>query len=142
MIRRSKHIPQQIISGFKSPADDYLEARLDVNDLLVVDPHCTFYFKMDSDAMLGYHIPENAVLIVDRSLSAISGAVVIAALHGELLCRSLQKVDDGWELVNDRERLAVGSELELVLWGVVTAVCYGVLPQRLKVGRYKRVCTL
>ncbi|TDS13183.1 S24 family peptidase [Sphingobacterium paludis] len=141
-MRRSKHIPQQIISGFKSPADDYLEARLDINDLLVADPHCTFYFKMDSDAMLGFHIPRNAVLIVDRSLHATAGAVVIAAIHGELFCRYLQKGAGGWELIDDKERLSLEDELEAILWGVVTSVCYGIMPDSLKVGRYKHICAL
>ena len=92
--------------------------------------------------MLGYHIPRNAVLIVDRSLRAISDAVVIATLNGELLCRCLEKADDVWELVNDKERIPVGSELEVVLWGVVIAVCYGVMPEGLRIGRYNRICAL
>ncbi len=142
MIRRERHIPKQIISGFKSPADDYLEARLDINDIFVVDAHATFYFKMDSDAMCGYQIPENSVLVVDRSLQVVDGAIVILALHGELLCRCLRKLPDGWEVVSDGERICVGKESELKLWGVVTSVCYGLIPDALRVGRYKNVCAL
>jgi len=142
VIRRAKHIPKQIISGFKSPADDYLEARLDIGDILVVDPQCTFYFKMESDAMLGYQIPKNAILIVDRSLKPVANAIVIAAVHGELLCRSLENCANSWALVCDQERKFVLDESEIVIWGVVTAVCYNVMPKGLKMGRYSHVCAL
>lgn len=85
MIRKVQQRPQQIVSGFKSPADDYLEGRLDISEMLVVDPHCTFYFEMGTSCMSGYGIQEGALLVVDKSLHPISNSVVIASVQGVLL---------------------------------------------------------
>ena len=142
MIRKVQQRAQQIVSGFKSPADDYLEGRLDISDLLIIDPHCTFYFKMSTRCMSGYGIQEDSLLIVDRSLNAINDSIVIASVQGELLCRRL-KIEDGKPLlVCDNSVSIVTNETATEIWGVVIAVCFGVLPKELKRGRYSHVCTL
>ena len=141
MIRRVQERAQQIISGFKSPADDYLEGRLDITSTLVVDPHCTFYFRMSSDCMSSFNIPENAILIVDRSLKAIDHSVVVLPYEGELICRVLKKDHFGTHLVSDDEVVSINDGI-LEIWGVVIAVCYGVLPKGLKKGRYSNVCVM
>jgi DNA polymerase V len=142
MIRKVQHRAQQIVSGFKSPADDYLEGRLDISDILVVDPHCTFYFKMDTNCMSGSGIKEGSLLIVDKSLKASKDSIVIASVQGELLCRRLVKENDKPVLVSDNSSLMVTDESGTEIWGVVIAVCFGVLPKELKKGRYSHVCTL
>ena len=142
MIRKVQERAQQIISGFKSPADDYLEGRLDITSTLVIDPHCTFYFRMSTDCMSTFNIPENAILIVDRSLKAIDGAVIIAPYHGELICRVYKKSNLRTQLVSDDETISFKDGNTLEIWGVVIAVCYGVLPKGLKKGRYSNVCIM
>lgn len=142
MIRKVQERAQQIISGFKSPADDYLEGRLDITSTLVIDPHCTFYFRMSSDCMSSFKIPENAILIVDRSLRAIDGSVVIAPHEGELICRVLKKQSSTMQLISDLETICFNDGSTLEIWGVVIAVCYGVLPNGLKKGRYSNVCIM
>lgn len=143
MIRKVQQRAQQIISGFKSPADDYLEGRLDISDVLVMDPHCTFYFRMDGDSMSKFQIPDGSLLIVDRSLSAIDGAIVIACWQGQLVCRSLNISPSGaanLQSSNGIDTIAKDSNLEV--WGVVIAVCYNVMPKGLIKGKYRNVCAL
>lgn len=142
MIRNYQHRPTQLISGFKSPADDYLEGRLDIRDRLVIDPHCTFYFAMGSPLMQRYGIPQEAILIVDRSIQAETGAIVIANIDGELTCRAYVCQEGRIALCNDVEELTYRAGMQLEVWGVVTAVCYAVLPPSLKKGRYTHVCAL
>jgi DNA polymerase V len=142
MIRKVQQRAQQVISGFKSPADDYLEGRLDISDMLVVDPHCTFYFKMDTDCMVGYGIPEGALLIVDKSLKATANSIVIASVQGELLCRALEYYEKRPVLVCDTGRVSLDKESGFEVWGVVIAACFGVLPKELRRGRYSHVCTM
>lgn len=141
MIRATDKRAQQIVSGFKSPADDYLEGRLDVNDLLVVDPHSTFYFKASCNAMASFNIVKGALLIVDRSLPAVDGAVVIACVGGELLCRGYLVAAGKVALVSDEGLVELG-ENGFEVWGVVMAVCNGLLPKKLRSGRYADVCAL
>lgn len=142
MIRKVQQRAQQIVSGFKSPADDYLEGRLDITDQLVVDPHCTFYFRMGSTNMLSYRIPEGAILVVDRSLTAADTAVVIASLEGELVCMTYRTSAFGIRLISDVREVVAREGIQIEVWGVVTAVCYGLLPEELRKGRYRYVCTV
>lgn len=142
MIRKVQQRAQQVISGFKSPADDYLEGRLDISDMLVVDPHCTFYFKMDNSCMTGYGIPEGALLIVDKSLKATANSIVITFVQGELLCRALEYENEKPVLVCDTGKVQLDKESGFEVWGVVIAACYGVLPKELRRGRYSHVCTM
>lgn len=142
MIRKVQQRAQQIVSGFKSPADGYLEGRLDISDMLVVDPHCTFYFKMDTNCMLSYGLKEGALLIVDKSISAISDAIVITTIQGELVCRLLQYEGKQPILICDHDIVKPNKETGFEVWGVVIAVCFGVLPKGLRRGRYSHVCTL
>lgn len=142
MIRKVQQRAQQVISGFRSPADDYLEGRLDISDMLVVDPHCTFYFKMASNCMVSYGLQEGALLIVDKSLSPVGNSIVITTLQDELVCRSLEYEGKQPKLVCDHDEVKPSIETGLEIWGVVIAVCFGVLPKALRKGKYSHVCTL
>ncbi|WP_166332981.1 S24 family peptidase [Sphingobacterium chungjuense] len=143
MIRKVQQRAQQTISGFKSPADDYLEGRLDISDVLVIDPHCTFYFRMDGDTMSGFQIPHGSLLVVDRSLRAIDGAIVIACWQGKLLCRSLNFSPCGAASLQSSNGIdPIAKDANLEVWGVVIAVCYNVMPKGLLKGKYRNVCAL
>jgi len=142
MIRSFEKRAEQKISGFQSPAADYLEGRLDLAEKLVVDPHATFYFQMQGNAMEAYGIQDSDLLVIDRSLEAREGAIIIAFLSGYFTCRVLLKENDKFFLKNGTD---IQSETEiglLQIWGVVTSVCRNVLPETLRKGRYRNVCTL
>lgn len=79
----------RVSAGFPSPADDYIEGRLDLNELMVANPAATFFVKVAGDSMLGAGIHHNDILVVDRSLTPTSGKVVIAVLDGELTVKRL-----------------------------------------------------
>ncbi|WP_425339062.1 LexA family protein [Pedobacter kyungheensis] len=142
MIRSFEKRAEQKISGFQSPAADYLEGRLDITDRLVIDPHSTFYFQMEGEDMQSFGISGGDILIVDRSLTATHGAVVVAFLAGAFSCRVFLSENSGALLKNDQD---VARETEigsLQIWGVVTSVCRNMLPKALRTGRYSNVCTL
>ena len=79
----------RVQAGFPSPADDYLEATLDLNEHLIQHPAATFYCRVCGDSMTGVGIFEGDLLIVDRALTPRDGDVVLAALDGELTCKIL-----------------------------------------------------
>ncbi len=79
----------RVSAGFPSPADDYLEAKLDLNSHLIKHPNATYFVRADGDSMRGRGIYNGDLLVVDRSLKPRHGQVIIAALHGELTCKIL-----------------------------------------------------
>ncbi|MET0573692.1 MAG: S24 family peptidase [Pedobacter agri] len=142
MIRSFEKRAEQKISGFQSPAADYLEGRLDIAEKLVVDPHATFYFKMEGGAMRSFGIDAGDILVVDRSLQALHGAMVIAFISGSFSCRMYMVIGGEMALRNDSEDVLEKDMAEVSIWGVVTAICRGMLPAGLKQGRYRDVCAL
>lgn len=73
-----------MLSGFQSPAADYLEGRLNITDLLVIDPHCTYYFQMDCQATKNQGLRSGDLLIIDKyqvTLSAGKKGRVIQEIH-------------------------------------------------------------
>src|SRR6187549_1736029 len=92
----SKQFSQQQVktanaTGFGAAADDYAERGIDLNEQLVRNKPATFFMRMNGEAMVGAGIYHGDTLIVDRSLPALSGKVVVAVLNGEMLVRRLEK---------------------------------------------------
>lgn len=79
----------RVQAGFPSPADDYLEGSLDLNEHLIDHPAATFYCRVCGDSMTGVGIFDGDLLIVDRALTPRNGDVVLAVLDGELTCKIL-----------------------------------------------------
>jgi DNA polymerase V len=82
---------QRVRAGFPSPAESFIEKRLDLNEHLITHPSATYFCYAEGDSMLGYGIGDGDLLIVDRALEEITGDVVIAAINGELTCKCLDK---------------------------------------------------
>lgn len=116
----------RIPAGFPSPADDFIEQALDLNDLLITNPPATFFVRVAGHSMSGAGIFNNALLVVDRSLKPTNGRIVIAVVDGELTVKRLRKFRDGRvELHSENpefEPLTFADGCELVIWGVVKAV--------------------
>lgn len=78
-------------SGFPSPADDYVEGRIDLNVALIPRPLATFFLRVRGEAMRGDGIVDGDLLVIDRSVEARPGMVVVAVHQGEFLLRRLQR---------------------------------------------------
>ncbi|MGM9476182.1 LexA family protein [Pedobacter sp. GSP4] len=142
MIRSFEKRAEQQISGFQSPAADYLEGRLDISERLVVDPHSTFYFQMQGGDMESHGLLEGDILVIDRSLKPTHGTIVVAFYEGAFICR-LFLLEKGVVLLKSDCGLLAETEMGLLqIWGVVTSVCRNMLPKALRIGRYSHVCTL
>lgn len=117
----------KVSAGFPSPAADYVDKSLDLNDLLVQKPAATFFVRAEGESMLGAGIHPNDILVVDRSLKPVSGKIVICALNGELTVKRLVFENAQWKLRAenpDYPDFILTDELELVVWGVVTNVIH------------------
>jgi DNA polymerase V len=116
-----------VSAGFPSPADDYIDRKLDLNDLLIKNPPATFFVRAAGDSMINAGINHGDILIVDRSLEAGSGQIVIAALHGELTVKRLFKKGAACRLMAENPNyppLEITEESQCEIWGVVTSVIH------------------
>lgn len=82
-------------AGFPSPADDYLEGEIDVARYLVARPASTFYIRVSGSSMVGIGIMDGDVVVVDRSVEAKPGHVVVAVCNGEMTVKRLRRTRDG-----------------------------------------------
>ena len=117
----------KVAAGFPSPADDYVEKTLDLNELLVQKPAATFFVRAEGESMLGAGIHPNDILVVDRSIEPVSGRIVICALNGELTVKRLQKTGEQVVLAAENPAYAdinINADIDLVIWGVVTSVIH------------------
>ncbi len=117
----------EVAAGFPSPADDYIDKKMDLNEHLIKHPAATFFVRAYGDSMRDANITSGDILIVDRSLDAIHNSIVIAVLNGELTVKRLKQKDRKLYLVPenpDYPELEVTEESSFEIWGVVTYIIY------------------
>lgn len=110
--------------GFPSPAQDYVEQRIDLNELLVQHPSATYFVKASGDSMIDAGIGEGDLLVVDSSRKAEHGDIVIAAVDGEFTVKRLQ-LRPTVQLNPENcacSPIIIGSEETLDVFGVVTFI--------------------
>jgi DNA polymerase V len=115
----------KVRAGFPSPADDFVEAWLDLNEHLIEHRDATFFLQASGDSMTGAGIQEGNLLLVDRALEARHGDIVIAVIDNELTVKRLDKRRGKIRLVAENPAYApieLQEGQELTIWGVVTSV--------------------
>ncbi|MEJ7737924.1 MAG: translesion error-prone DNA polymerase V autoproteolytic subunit [Chitinophagaceae bacterium] len=131
--RGSKQFSQQDIpvaqaTGFGAAADDYMERGIDLNEHLIRNKPATFFMRVNSEAMRDAGISSGDVIIIDRSIKAVNGKVVVAVLNGEMLIRRYEKTFNRIRLVPETPRLSPididPSCEDFSVWGVVTYVIH------------------
>ncbi len=114
-----------VAAGFSSPADDYVDRTLDLNELIIAHPAATFFVRVKGDSMRDAGIHCGDLLVVDRSLEAVSGRIVVAILHSEFTVKRF--VVEGTKILLVPENPAystihVPRESDFQVWGTVTYV--------------------
>jgi len=112
-----------VAAGFPSPAEDYLDRKLDLHNHLVRNHAATFFLRASGDSMIKAGILDGDLLVVDRSITPGNGSVVIAAVEGELTVKYLAQKNGRVLLVpaNDEyPELDITEQEDAVIWGVVT----------------------
>lgn len=115
-------------AGFPSPADDWSEDRVDLNQKYIQNPDATFFFTVSGDSMEGpdasRSIPNGAMLVVDRAIEAEHGMVVVAVIDSDFTVKRLYNRGGRIALVPENPaypRIIIGEQQELQIWGVVTS---------------------
>ena len=116
-----------VSAGFPSPATDYMENKLDLNEYLIKHPAATFIVKAKGPSMTDAGILSGDLLIVDRSIDPKSNDIVIASIFGDLTVKKLKKKEKSLFLLSansDYPSIEVKEEMECFIWGVVTYIIH------------------
>jgi len=120
----------RIAAGFPSPAQDYIEDVLDLNELLIKHPAATYFVRVEGYSMINAGIFPEDILVVDRSLEPASNRIVIAVIDGELTVKRLfiDKQSIYYLLPEnpDFKPIRITEDMNFSVWGVVSNVIHKV----------------
>lgn len=114
-------------AGFPSPAEDYLDKMLDLNELLIAHPAATFFVRVAGDSMQNAGIFSGDILVVDRSLEPTDNKIIVAIVGSEFTVKRLKIREDRISLVPENPAypiLEMKEESDFQVWGVVTYVIH------------------
>lgn len=133
--RRQRLVPLaggRVAAGFPSPAEEYLERTLDLNEYLVQRPEATYFVRVSGDSMTGAGIHDGDILVVDRSLTPRNNSVVVASVNNDFTVKRFkQPPDDQPRLVAEHPDYApipITPDSEFEVWGVVLHVIHKIQP--------------
>lgn len=113
-----------IKAGFPSPAQDYIELALDINEMLVKNPATTFYGKVNGNSMEDARLYDGDIVVIDRSLEPRNGDKVVCFLDGDFTIKFMEIEDQTVWLVpanNEYPRIKITPDNDFMVWGVVTS---------------------
>ena len=111
-----------VSAGFPSPADDYTEENIDLNEHLISNPFSTFFLRVKGDSMINAGIKDKDLVIVDKSLIAKPGNIVIAMIDGEFTIKRLSIKNDELYLKAENHNypdFSFKNHIDVQIWGVV-----------------------
>lgn len=114
-----------VSAGFPSPASDYMEEKIDLNEKLIRHPSATFLFRVEGESMIGAFIPDNALLVVDRSERAQNDSIVVAVVDGEFTVKRLVLEFARRYLAPENPKyksIYITEDMQCNIWGVVTYI--------------------
>lgn len=114
---------QGVSCGWPSPALDYAEPPLSIDELVSIRACSTFLVRAQGHSMIGAGVHDGDILVVDRSLTAVNGDVVVAAVDGEFTMKRLGLVEGQVALIPENpemQPIVFAEGQEVMIWGVVT----------------------
>jgi len=114
-----------ISAGFPSPAEDFKEQRLSLDDELVKNKEATFYARVSGQSMIGAGLDDNDLLVIDRSLEPENNKIAVCFLDGEFTVKRLRvSKDEVWLQPEnpDYPIIKITEDNDFVIWGIVTNV--------------------
>jgi len=119
------HFVSGIQAGFPSPADDYIDKKLDLNDLLVKHPASTFYVRVSGESMRDAGILSGDLLVVDRAVMPKPNHIILAVIQGEFTVKRYVIKNGVSYLVPENEDypvIKIEEYMDFQVWGVVTSL--------------------
>ena len=115
-------LTDSVSAGFPSPADDHTEENIDLNEHLISNPFSTFFLRVKGDSMINAGIKDKDLIIVDKSLIAKPGNIVIAMIDGEFTIKRLSIKNDELYLKAENHNypdFSFKNHIDVQIWGVV-----------------------
>jgi DNA polymerase V len=114
-----------ISAGFPSPADDFRETRISLDEELITNKEATFFAKVSGKSMIGAGLDDNDLLVIDRSIEPANNKIAVCFLDGEFTVKRLRVENDKVWLQPenpDYPTIKITEENDFVIWGIVTSV--------------------
>lgn len=118
-------------AGFPSPADDYREQNLNLNEYLIPHPASTFFVRVEGNSMCNAGIHSGDILIVDRSLEPTNGKIVIAVVNSEFTVKRIRIEQNRLYLEPANPNFSsieISPQSDFQIWGVATYVIHKCSP--------------
>lgn len=115
-------LTDSVSAGFPSPADDYTEENIDLNEHLISNPFSTFFLRVKGDSMINAGIKDKDLIIVDKSLTARPGNIIIAMIDGEFTMKRLSIKNNELYLKAENHNypdFRFKNHINVQIWGVV-----------------------
>ena len=115
-------LTDSVSAGFPSPADDYTEENIDLNEHLISNPFSTFFLRVKGDSMINAGIKDKDLIIVDKSLTARPGNIIIAMIDGEFTIKRLSIKNNELYLKAENHNypdFRFNNHIDAQIWGVV-----------------------
>lgn len=119
-----------VSAGFPSPAADYIQEEIDLNQYLRPRPSSTFIIRVKGDSMTDAFIPDDCLLIIDRSVKPSNNMIVLAVLNSELVLKRFIKNSSGIRLMpanNKYPPIPITDDMDFRIWGTVTQIIINAL---------------
>lgn len=116
-----------VSAGFPSPAEDYIEQQINLNEHLIENPASTFLVRVSGNSMTGAGINNGDILIVDRSQRPKNNGIVIGVINGEFTVKRVSKSKAGLFLVPENPNykpIKIEDCMDFSIWGVVTYIIH------------------
>ena len=124
--QKSLYLAQEGISaGFPSPADEFKELRISIDQEVVRNEEATFYARVSGESMQGAGLDDGDLLVIDRSLEPQHNKIAVCFIDGEFTVKRLKVGPKGIFLMPENPKyqpIEVTEENELIIWGIVTYV--------------------
>ena len=114
-----------VSAGFPSPADDFKELRISIDQEVVKNEEATFYARVDGESMPGAGLDDGDLLVIDRSKEPNDNAIAVCFIDGEFTVKRLKVESDCMYLMPENPKykpIKVTEDNQLIIWGVVTYV--------------------
>jgi DNA polymerase V len=114
-------------AGFPSPASDYVDKSIDLNEILIKNKVATFLVRALGDSMIEAGIFSGDILIIDKSITPASKNIVVAILNGEFTVKRFVKDGNRIFLQPENKKyrnIEISEEDDFKIWGVVTFVIH------------------
>jgi DNA polymerase V len=119
------NVGNQIVAGFPSPAEDYLEAMLDLNKELIKNPSSTFYGRVKGVSMKDAGVDNGDLLVIDKSLPYRNNALAVCFINGEFTLKRIKREEETLLLMpanRDYQPIVVKEDADFTVWGIVAYI--------------------